>query len=102
MFIGVLLGVGALAVVLLGLYFDMRKHRHIDIKGLARRKKGYGCRMSKRERLGLKRGAIRLEERELADIMAREPTDWMPEVQVDEVRKSSTFGEAENPDIVSW
>ncbi|KIW06320.1 uncharacterized protein PV09_02784 [Verruconis gallopava] len=68
LYVGVPLGVGGLIFVLLGLYFGMRKHRHIDIKGImARRNRGYGARKSRRERLGLKKGVIRLEEREVAD-----------------------------------
>lgn len=68
--IGVPLGVGGLFFVLLGLYFGMRKHRKIEVSNIMermKRNKGYGGRQSKRQRLGLKKGAIRLEERELRD-----------------------------------
>jgi hypothetical protein len=67
LYVGVPLGVGGLIFVLLGLYFGMRKHRHIGMKSIMGRRKGYGTRKSKRERLGLKKGAIRLEEREVTD-----------------------------------
>jgi hypothetical protein len=64
------LGLGALLFVMVGLYFGMRNQRTIDVGGIVgkmSRKKGYAGRKSKRQRLGLKKGAIRLEERELAD-----------------------------------
>ena len=68
--IGLPVGLGALAFVLIGLYFGMRKHRKIDVSHIMERmnrNKGYAGRKSKRQRLGLKKGAIRLEERELND-----------------------------------
>lgn len=76
--IGLPLGLGALFFVMLGLYFGMRKHRRIamaDIKAALSKKKGYGASKSKRQRLGLKKGAIRLEEREILTPNRREYTD---------------------------
>jgi hypothetical protein len=67
LYVGVPLGVGCLLFGLLGLYLGMRKHRKIGLGSVMGRRKGYGTRKSKRQRLGLKKGAIRLEERELTD-----------------------------------
>lgn len=42
-------------------------------------------------------------ERELGEIMGREPVGWLPKVEeVEEVVKGSTFGEAEVEDITAW
>jgi hypothetical protein len=62
--IGLPLGLGALIFVLLGLFFGMRKHRIINVGSVMGKRKGYGVGKSRRERLG-KKGAIRLEEREV-------------------------------------
>lgn len=44
----------------------MRKHRKLSVGSvMGRGGKGYGERKSKRQRLGQKKGAIRLEEREV-------------------------------------
>ena len=63
-FIGIPVGLGFVALILCGLCIGMRKHRKIDIKGLAGRKKGYGVGKSRRQRMG-KGGGIRLQEREV-------------------------------------
>lgn len=56
---------GSCALIVFGLFFGMRKHRKINIDSvMGRGGKGYGERKSKRQRLGVKKGAIRLEERE--------------------------------------
>ncbi|RDI82028.1 hypothetical protein Vi05172_g7940 [Venturia inaequalis] len=76
--IGLPLGLGALFFVMLGLFFGMRQHRKIsitEIKAALTKKKGYGASKSKRQRLGLKKGAIRLEEREIMVPNRREYTD---------------------------
>jgi hypothetical protein len=83
LYVGVPIGVGGLIFVLLGLYFGMRKHRHIGLKSIMGRKKGYGSGKSKRERLGLKKGAIRLGERGTTD-PALNYGDW------DEIRPAPT------------
>jgi hypothetical protein len=62
--IGLPLGLGALVFVSLGLFFGMRKHRHIGVGGVMGKRAGYGVGKSRRQRLG-KKGAIRLEEREV-------------------------------------
>jgi hypothetical protein len=62
--IGLPLGLGALVFVSLGLFFGMRKHRHINVGAVMGKRAGYGVGKSRRQRLG-KKGAIRLEEREV-------------------------------------
>jgi hypothetical protein len=62
--IGLPLGLGALVFVSLGLFFGMRKHRHIGVGSVMGKRAGYGVGKSRRQRLG-KKGAIRLEEREV-------------------------------------
>lgn len=62
--IGLPVGLGALLVVLFGLFYGMKKHRHIDVTKILSKRKGYGVGKSRRQRLG-KKGAIRLEEREV-------------------------------------
>jgi hypothetical protein len=62
--IGLPLGLGALVFVSLGLFFGMRKHRHISVGSVMGKRAGYGVGKSRRQRLG-KKGAIRLEEREV-------------------------------------
>jgi hypothetical protein len=95
--IGLPLGLGALVFVLLGLYFGMRKHRHIDVKSLLSKKNGYGSGKSKRQRLGLKKGAIRLEEREVIVPSRREYSDdeirsVPPRINVDGHRRDESLG----------
>ncbi|KAJ4297931.1 hypothetical protein N0V90_005830 [Kalmusia sp. IMI 367209] len=65
--IGLPVGLGFVLVVVIGLFIGMRKQRIIGVGNImGRRKRGYGVGKSKRQRLGLgKKGAIRLEEREL-------------------------------------
>jgi hypothetical protein len=97
LFIGLPLGLGALFFVLLGLFFGMRKHRHIDVKSLLSKKKGYGGGKSKRERLGLKKGAIRLEEREVIVPSRREYSDdeirsVPPRIDVNGHRRDESLG----------
>jgi hypothetical protein len=62
--IGLPLGLGALVFVLLGLFFGMRKTRMINVGSVMGKRKGYGVGKSRRQRIG-KKGAIRLEEREV-------------------------------------
>ncbi|KAF2202084.1 hypothetical protein GQ43DRAFT_369922 [Delitschia confertaspora ATCC 74209] len=63
--IGLPVSLGFVALVVLGLWLGMRKHRHIGIGSVMGRRKGYGTRQSKRQRMGLgKKGAIRLEQQE--------------------------------------
>jgi len=58
---------GFLVLVILGLYFGMRSHRKIGLGSImGNGRKGYGTNKSRRQRLGQKKGAIRLEERELS------------------------------------
>lgn len=65
--IGLPVSLGFVALVVVGLFLGMRKHRHIGLGNIMGRKKGYGARQSRRQRLGLgsKKGAIRLEQRDL-------------------------------------
>lgn len=64
--IGLPVGLGFVLLVVVGLYIGNRKQRTIGLGNImGRRNRGYGTRKSKRERLGLKTGAIRLEEREV-------------------------------------
>jgi hypothetical protein len=67
--IGLPVGLGALLIVLFGLYCGMKKHRHIDVAAIMGKRKGYGTGKSRRQRLG-KKGAIRLEEREVLQTRA--------------------------------
>lgn len=98
--IGLPLGLGALFFVMLGLFFGMRKHRHIamkDIKAALSKKKGYGASKSKRQRLGLKKGAIRLEEREVITPNRREYSDdevrsVPPRINVNGHRREESLG----------
>lgn len=95
--IGLPLGLGALFFVMLGLFFGMRKHRHIDVKALLSKKKGYGGGKSKRERLGLKKGAIRLEEREVMTPNRREYSDdeiksMPPRININGHRREESLG----------
>ena len=89
LFVGVPLGVGALLIVLLGLFFGMRKHRQIGLGSVMGRRQAYGVRKSRRQRMGIKKGAIRLEERELSN-----PDH---EYRDDEIRRAPSVGEANFP-----
>ncbi|KAF2107297.1 hypothetical protein BDV96DRAFT_653888 [Lophiotrema nucula] len=62
--IGLPVALGFVLLVVIGLWFGMRKHRTIGLGNImGRRNKGYGVGKSRRQRLGLgKKGAIRLEE----------------------------------------
>jgi hypothetical protein len=61
------IALGCAAFIVLGLFFGMRKHRILGVGSIyGRRRRGYGERKSKRQRLGIQKGAIRLEEREVA------------------------------------
>lgn len=61
------IALGCCALIVFGLFFGMRKHRKLNVGSvMGRHRKGYGERKSKRQRLGVKKGAIRLEEREVA------------------------------------
>lgn len=65
--IGLPVTLGFLLIVIVGLYFGMRKHRAIGLGNIMGRRRGYGVGKSKRQRLGLGKkggGAIRLEDRE--------------------------------------
>ena len=75
----------------------MRKHRHIDVKALLSKKKGYGGGQSKRQRLGLKKGAIRLEERDGVAPSRREYSDdeirsVPPRIDVNGHRRDESLG----------
>jgi hypothetical protein len=70
--IGLPLGLGALVFVSLGLFFGMRKHRHINVGAVMGKRAGYGVGKSRRQRLG-KKGAIRLEEREVLQNRSQGP-----------------------------
>jgi hypothetical protein len=60
------IALGCLAFIVLGLFFGMRKHRVLGVGSIyGRRGRGYGERKSRRQRLGVQKGAIRLEEREV-------------------------------------
>jgi hypothetical protein len=71
--IGLPVSLGFVFLVVIGLWFGMRKHRNIGLGNImGRRNKGYGAGKSRRQRLGLgKKGAIRLEEREIEAARAR-------------------------------
>lgn len=57
---------GCCAFIVLGLFFGMRKHRILGVGSVyGRRGRGYGERKSRRQRLGVQKAAIRLEEREV-------------------------------------
>jgi hypothetical protein len=50
-------------LLVLGLFFGMRKHRSIGLGSIMGRG-GYGTNKSRRQRMGIEKGAIRLENRE--------------------------------------
>jgi Ykl077w/Psg1 (Pma1 Stabilization in Golgi) len=56
---------GFLLLMTIGLCISMKAHRKIGLSSIMGRKKGYGSGKSRRQRLGIKKGAIRLEEREV-------------------------------------
>ena len=65
--IGLPVGLGMCTLVVVGLFFGMRKHRTIGLGNIMGRrgKAGYGVAKSRRQRLGLsKKGAIRLQDRD--------------------------------------
>jgi hypothetical protein len=56
---------GFIVLLVLGLFFGMRGQRRIGLGSImGRGRLGYGTNKSRRERLGIKKGAIRLEDRE--------------------------------------
>lgn len=57
--------IGFILLIILGLFCGMRSHRKIGLGSIMGNRKGYGTGQSRRQRLGLKKGAIRLDEREL-------------------------------------
>lgn len=60
------IALGCCAFIVLGLFFGMRKHRILGVGSVyGRRGRGYGERKSRRQRLAVQKGAIRLEEREV-------------------------------------
>lgn len=66
MMIALPIALGCCAFIVLGLFFGMRKHRILGVGSVyGRRGRGYGERKSRRQRLGIQKGAIRLEEREV-------------------------------------
>ena len=61
--IGLPIALGVAALIILGLFFGFREQRKLGIKGgIYGRRRGYGTGKSRRERMGLKKGAIRLDE----------------------------------------
>ncbi|KAF2668348.1 hypothetical protein BT63DRAFT_455987 [Microthyrium microscopicum] len=68
--IGLPAALGSLLIVALGLFCGMRHHRRIGLGSVMGRKKGYVSGKSRRQRLGQKKGAIRLEDREVAPTTA--------------------------------
>lgn len=69
--IGLPVALGSMIIIIVALYFGMRGHRSIDVKSLLKRgsrRRGYGVGKSRRQRMGTsKKGAIRLEEREIME-----------------------------------
>lgn len=95
---------GFLCIVMFGLYFGMRKHRHIGLKSvMGRGRRGYGNGKSRRERLGIKKGAIRLEDREVfsdSDVY-RDDDDIVPAPLAPQARKSTDFTDKSEPIVTS-
>ncbi|KAF2405651.1 hypothetical protein EJ06DRAFT_578158 [Trichodelitschia bisporula] len=76
--IGLPVSLGAVALILLGLFFGMRQTRGIGVGSVMGRRRGYDSGKSRRQRMGIKKGAIRLEEREVGggfsdDVVAPAP-----------------------------
>jgi hypothetical protein len=63
--LGLPIGLGFTAFVVVGLCIGMRKHRQIGLGNIMSRNRGYVSRKSRRQRLGGKTGNIRLEDREV-------------------------------------
>jgi len=83
---------GCCAIIMFGLCFGMRKQRKLGVGSvMGRRGKGYGERKSRRQRLGIRKGAIRLEEREVAP--PRQPHYH----DVDEITPAPRPGEQRGP-----
>jgi hypothetical protein len=63
---------GAVLLIVLGLFFGMRSHRRIGLGSvMGRGRKGYGTGKSRRERMGARgRGAIGLQDREKVSAVA--------------------------------
>jgi Ykl077w/Psg1 (Pma1 Stabilization in Golgi) len=56
---------GFILLLVVGLFIGMRAHRRIGLGSImGRGRHGYGTNKSRRQRLGIKKGAIRLEDRE--------------------------------------
>jgi hypothetical protein len=61
--IGLPVALGGALLIIAGLFFGFREHRKLGIKGgVYGRRRGYGTGKSRRERMGLKKGAIHLDE----------------------------------------
>lgn len=66
------IALGFCAIVVFGLCLGMRSHRKLAVgSAMGRRGRGYGERKSRRQRLGQEKGAIRLEDREVAPSQPR-------------------------------
>ncbi|KAF2099936.1 hypothetical protein NA57DRAFT_75438 [Rhizodiscina lignyota] len=63
--VGLPVSLGFCALVVFGLCLGMRKQRMIGLGNIMSRRRGYVSRKSRRQRLGMKKGNIRLEEREM-------------------------------------
>lgn len=80
--IGLPLGLGLPVLLVIGLYLGMSKNRKIGLGNImGRSNRGYGAGKSRRGRLGLgkKKGAIRLQEREIMNLPADQQYRDQPE-----------------------
>lgn len=77
--IGLPVALAFVALVILGLFYGMRKHRTIGLGNIMSRKRGYGSTKSRRQRLGLgKKGGIHLDEVDVPPEQQYRDNDMQP------------------------
>ena len=96
--VGLPVGVAVVALILAVLYFGMRKTRRIGLGNVMGRRKGYGVRKSRTQRLGRK-GAVVLSEQEIyhsEPAFRDDPLDQSVELGHDRYQDSSREDRSRN------